>query len=390
MYSEDDLNSAVEAGAITPEAAQSFRAHMTQVRELPRSSEENFRLVNSFNDIFVAIGIVILLLAAGAIGQAIAGIIAPSVDWWQLTGANPDATTEQIDDWSAANNLNDAMQVSLAGLLVAATSWPLAEFFTRRRRMALPSLLLLLAFVGGTFATFLGIGLYIAQNGNSQFGALLMSLAALAAAGSAFVHWRRFMVPITVAAGAAAIAVTVIGLILSAIGPRLSDQDVILGLVFIAGLAVFAFAMRWDISDRTRTTRRSDVAFWLHLLAAPMIAHPIFALIGVTDGDNIGVGAAFGVLAVYIGFGLLALAIDRRALLVSALAYVLFALTFLFREFGAVELNFALTAFVIGSALLSLSAFWQPIRKSVVAILPSDVRDLLPATHDMPPPAQTA
>ena len=108
--------------------------------------------------------------------------------------------------------------------------------------------------------------------------------------------------------------------------------------------------MRWDISDRERQTRRSDVAFWLHLLAAPMIAHPLFHWLGVTGGENIGLGAAIGVLVVYIAMGIVALAIDRRALLVSALAYVLAALTFLFDRFGAVELNVALTALVIGSA----------------------------------------
>src|SRR3546814_10333745 len=59
-------------------------------------------------------------------------------------------------------------------------------------------------------------------------------------------------------------------------------------LVLIAGLGVFTLAMWWDRSDRVRQTRRSDVAFWIHLLAAPMIAHPIFHLLGVTDGGNIG------------------------------------------------------------------------------------------------------
>ena len=142
--------------------------------------------------------------------------------------------------------------------------------------------------------------------------------------------------------------------------------------------------MRWDTSDRERITRRSDVAFWLHLLAAPMIAHPVFALLGVTDGDNLGVGAAVGVLAVYVAFGLVALAIDRRAMLVSALIYVLWALASLFREFGAVELNFALTALVIGSALLSLSAFWLPIRRKVVELMPDGVQAKLPATDYAP------
>jgi hypothetical protein len=86
------------------------------------------------------------------------------------------------------------------------------------------------------------------------------------------------------------------------------------------------------------------------------------------------------VIGVYILFGLIALAIDRRALLVSALAYVLFAMTQLFRTFGAVELNVALTAFVIGSALLLLSAFWQNARAVVVGLLPDDLANQLPAT----------
>jgi hypothetical protein len=70
--------------------------------------------------------------------------------------------------------------------------------------------------------------------------------------------------------------------------------------------------------------------------------------------------------------------VDRRALLVSALAYVLFALDELFRQFGAVELNVALTALVIGSALLLLSAFWHQARAAIVRPLPEGLRDKLP------------
>ncbi len=148
---------------------------------------------------------------------------------------------------------------------------------------------------------------------------------------------------------------------------------------FVAGLAIFALAMRWDITDPVRETRRADVAFWLHLLAAPMIAHPVFFWLGGVDGgESMGIGGALGVMAVYIVFGLVALAIDRRALLVSALAYVLIALGYLFDQFGAVQLAFALTALVIGSALLSLSAFWTPIRAKVVAVLPENLQARLP------------
>src|SRR3546814_10120636 len=110
-----------------------------------------------------------------------------------------------------------------------------------------------------------------------------------------------------------------------------------MSLVRVAGLGFFTLAMWWYHSDRVRQTRRSDVAFWLHRLAEPMIAHPIFFLLGVTQGDDISSVAAVMVIGIYIAFGLVALAIDRRALLVSALAYVLFALTQLFQTFGAVE-----------------------------------------------------
>ena len=105
----------------------------------------------------------------------------------------------------------------------------------------------------------------------------------------------------------------------------------------------------------------------------------LFSLLGVTDNGTITMIGALGVLGLYLLFGVIALAVDRRALLVSALAYVLFALTQLFREFGAVELNIALTALVIGSALLLLSAFWQNARSVIVGVLPQGLRNLVPA-----------
>jgi hypothetical protein len=119
-----------------------------------------------------------------------------------------------------------------------------------------------------------------------------------------------------------------------------------------------------------------------------MIAHPVFALMGVTNGTAT-VSQAIAVVALYIVFGIAALAVDRRALLVSALAYVLYALSEMFRQFGAVELNIALTALVIGSALLLLSAFWHQARAAIVRPLPEGLRERLPLLdrHAVAPPA---
>ncbi len=98
--------------------------------------------------------------------------------------------------------------------------------------------------------------------------------------------------PITVAAGAAAVA----GLFLVDRSSRIvqpgdgeSAKNLILGFILLLGIGMFLFAMWWDASDRARLTRRSDVAFWLHLLAAPMIAHPIFTLLGLNTG-SVGTG----------------------------------------------------------------------------------------------------
>lgn len=191
--------------------------------------------------------------------------------------------------------------------------------------------------------------------------------------------------PITIAAGAAATSLLILSVISAAIGNPPWARAVMLWGILVAGVAVFAFAMRWDGSDPQRRTRRSDVGFWLHLLAAPMIVHPIFSLLGVLEGRTSATAAAM-VVSIYILLGIAALAVDRRALLVSALFYVLWAIERLISGTGAVELSFALTALVIGSALLLLSAFWHTARSAIVGRLPLDLaRRLPPATIDPNP-----
>lgn len=345
MYSESDLQDAVAAGVIGPDAAQALRDHVARLRASPVVDEEHFRLLTGFNDIFVAIASILLLVAVGWLGNSL-----------RLGAA-------------------EHHPAFMSGLLVAAVSWGLGEYFTRRRRMALPSILLLIAFVGGLAFAVGAAGAQVFPDAGDSLGSLILCAAAAAGLLAAWLHWRRFMVPITVAVGAASAAGVGVSLTLAAL-PH--DTDLHFLLLLVAGLAIFALAMWWDISDRARITRRSDVAFWLHLTAAPMIAHSLFHLLGVLNGDAIDGGRAALVIALYVAFGLVALAIDRRALLVSSLAYVLFALYGLFRQAGAVELSWALTALVIGTALLLLSALWHHARALVIGGLPPVLTDRLP------------
>ncbi|NNM76712.1 hypothetical protein HJG53_07350 [Sphingomonas sp. ID1715] len=354
MYSDNDLERAVAAGALTPEAASALRRFFSEQAATPVADEEQFRLITGFNDIFVAIASALLLTALAWIG------------------------------YEMGPKLEDGPSF-LSGLLVAAAAWGLAEFFTRQRRMALPSILLLLAFAGGILFTAMTALVQIvgesAVDDNERTAALLFAVSAATAGAATWAHWRRFRVPITVAAGAAAAAGVLLALIASAVAGLPNFKDLMLASAFVLGLGVFAFAMWWDASDRARATRRADVAFWLHLLAAPLIVHPVFQALGVLD-NRVSMGSAVIVVLLYVVLAVVALVVDRRALMVSALAYVLYALSALFRELGAVGLNVALTALVIGSALLLLSAFWHQARAVIVERLPYRIAGKVPPTHE--------
>ena len=325
MYSEEDIISAIAAGVLSEDSASAFRTHVAKSRT-KTVDEEHFRLIGGFNDIFVVIACVLLLVSVLWIGNT-------------------------ITKWSGAT-------------LAALVAWGLAEFFTRQRKMALPSIILLLAFVINIYyACFIGLE-------TSASGAVVA--AAFSALG-AWVHWLRFKVPITVAAGAAA-CVALINTILIKLSP--DSFRYLSFILLISGLVVFYVAMRWDSADINRQTRKADVAFWLHLLAAPLIIHPIFSILGIFNGHN-NWYQGLVVIALYIIIAVVSLAIDRRALMVSALAYVLFTFSSLLKDFGVVGLGFAFTALVVGSALLLLSAFWHPCRKFVLEKLPPSLQTKL-------------
>jgi len=341
ILSREDLDAAVDAGILDVRARDRLVAFKSAREASGGSSEagpdnESFRLLTGFNDIFVALACILLLVAVAAL--------------------TPPAIT---------------------GLAVAAAAWGLAEYFTRVRRFALPSIILLLAFVGGSFFGSLtllgGTGFAFERLASGGGFPLALGGAGGSAVLAAIAHWFRFRVPITLAAGAAGLVVLG-GVIVSQLT---QSAPVLLLAMLVAGLAVFSLAMRYDIGDRQRITRATDIAFWLHLLAAPLIVHPIFALTGL-NSDTPAPGAALLVLVVYLALTAVALAIDRRALLVSALVYVLWALNGLFAA-GQVAAGFGLTALVLGSFLVILSAAWGSLRRRLLPLLPAPLLALLPA-----------
>ncbi|MGK0498909.1 MAG: hypothetical protein ACJAYG_000540 [Oceanicoccus sp.] len=328
MYTDEDLNLAVEKKIFSNSSATEFRQLISTLRDSPAVDEENFRLIGGFNDIFIVIASLLLLFSSS----------------WVL----------------------NSFHESLGYLVFTVLSWGLAEFFVLKRKMALPAIILLLAFIGGVF-------IFTASlfSEPSETSIILTTVVSTAAA---YAHWKRFNVPITMAVGTAAAIGAFISVLL-AVFP--SVKDWFLTIIFISGLIAFSFAMYWDASDTNRTTRRADVAFWLHLLSAPLIIHPVFSRLGILNGDE-SLSSMAIVILLYLLMTTISIAVDRRAFMVSSLIYVLYALSSLIKTYGGVGYSFALTGVIMGAALLLLSAYWHRVRIMLIAQLPESVTQRLP------------
>lgn len=328
MYTDEDLDNAVENGIFTKKSVEVFRAYILDRNNTHVADEENFRLIASFNDIFVVIACALLLFSSA---------------------------------WVAQN-----LHPIFAAMIVSLLSWKLADFFVLKRKMALPAIVLLISFVGGAFTTMI---LMFEELSESSF-----MLSTLVTSIAAWFHWKRFKVPITVAAGAAAMVIFVISLFIS-VFPLLKDYLIL--FMFTGGVVIFLIAMYWDSEDLQRVTGKSDVAFWLHLTSAPLIVHPIFSSLGILDGNENLVSLA-AIVGLYILLTLISVAIDRRAFMVSSLIYVLVALTQLLNTYGFASDSFAYVGVFIGFSLLLLSGFWHKARSQIVVHLPSNIRSRVP------------
>jgi hypothetical protein len=332
----EDLRSAVAAGILPEDVAQRLQAHAAQAQGGTVGGEdEQLRLVTGFADIFVTIGLALFL---GALGYLSGGA-------WIV--------------------------------VVPVAAWLLAELFTRMKRMALPSIVLLVVFVGSVFAaSFFTLG----DDANLSSGGPDLAAAGLLACGAAGLHWLRFRVPITIAAACAAGVGIVAGLAGWAWpGIMLSAP----ALIFLPlGFLTFALAMRFDMSDRMRRSRRTDIAFWLHMLAAPLIVHSVVR--SIIDSGNLSLSSALAILLLFALLSVVALVIDRRALLVSSLVYLGYALATLFENTSltaTIATGTAPTVLVVGATILVLSIAWHPLRRILLQSVPMAVRNRVPPAH---------
>ena len=115
------------------------------------------------------------------------------------------------------------------------------------------------------------------------------------------------------------------------------------------------------------------------MLEAPLIVHPLVS--GLVGEGTLDTASALAVLAIFAGLALVALVADRRAILVSGLAYAGFAFSSLVVKAGLSDGVVPLTMLVLGALVLLLSAGWRVLRRTLLPLLPGGlVRRLPPHT----------
>lgn len=350
MIERQLLSTATARGIVTDEQARQLSALAEELGAAAGEpvDRERLRFITGFSDIFVTIGILLFVFAI---------------------------------HYFAALSLGQG----LVWGLVAAVAWLLAEIFTRQRRQALPSIVLLGIFAAAVYMgsnwLFLRAGDAATGFGFAGFSFFLPSLltgprdpaipliaaSAVTTLFAVIAHYLRFAVPVTIAVGAGSLAGAVLALLAWTFPAVVGDN--ISWFLLAGGLAIFALAMRFDLSDPERETRRADIAFWLHLLAAPLIVHPLVGPMTST-GSGMNTDSAVGVIVVVLLLAAISLVIDRRAILVSGLVYLGYAVGALAIGAGFSGPALPLTLLVLGGFVLVLSAGWVPLRNGLLRALP--------------------
>lgn len=349
----EDLRAGVAAGIISEAQAASLSAlandRAGKRAALPQE-DEPFEFFRGFSEIFISIGLIILLTGATALLTVIGGFAL----------------------------------LTLVPLATAGIAWWWAGYFTLKRRMTLPSMVL---------ATAYGIGIAIfaftvlAQTDMDQ---RMIAILGSSASALAMIAWyRRFRLPFAAFLTGAAVLAAVYSLTASAstlyaLAGSSSGYSALFDLgkspafataTLLFGIAAFLTGMWFDIRDPHRLGRHAATAFWCHLLAAPALVNTV----AVTLLN--GTGTGFLAIALVL-IALLALVIDRRSFLTAAIAYIAIVITWATGENDG--MGWILTLLILGAFITAMGTWWVQLRARVMALLPD-----FPGKSRLPPYGST-
>ena len=274
-------------------------------------------------------------------------------------------------------------------LVVIVGAWVLAEILVKRQRLALPAVALTLIYAGSALFT---VGVYSEQfiEGYSVELKILIVTACSIALLIPF-YWR-FRVPISLAAMITSGLVLAFALTLYVVSRLININDVFTNapfifnaIGFIAAAILFAIAMRFDLKDRYRQKRWSDVAFWLHLITAPLLLYSFVSIILYQNAGALWWSAtpqitdALIVVVCVLGMMMVGLVIDRRAFVTSGLISLIVAATVIFENTSMLWGNTtSIALLIVGLLVLSFGVGWNLLRRLLLRVMPSWIVQAVP------------
>lgn len=337
----ESLKAAADAGIITPAQMEPLASFIEARRAAPfdepnrEEDSEIPRFIRGYHDILITIGIVVVLIGLGGVASVAAAAV---------------------------------------GVIV------LAEIFVFRQRLALPSFALTIAFAICSGWVIVVIDRSFITGEASALAASAPHMALLAAsecAALAVFYWR-YRVPVALAALLVAGVATVVVLALSVLyrGSFAQYGD---ALLLVSGLVLVGLAIRFDLKDPKRVQTRSDVAFWLYLVAVPAILKGVFSSVRPETSQGAALVVAFVVLMMMLG-----LLLDRRAFVTAGLVYLGYAFSTLIAQnaglFGGLASRDSVMWILVavGVIVLAVGFGWRFLRQQLIAVVPAALRRRLP------------
>ncbi len=351
-FQMDDIRAAVAANVITEaqaarlkvfaESRQGYRAHLPE-------DDEPFELFKGFAEIFVTVGL----------GMLFSGIMVMSAFFGNY---------------------------SLVPFVGAALAFGAAFYFTKRRRMNLPSIWLATVFAGN-LAVFVGTFLIDPLDlSGLEYAVLYVSLIGMAAMAGWFMLFKlpfsMFLFGLFGLGTALAIAAIISPNVIDFLNLRqglfnLNTQSFFPLATLGFGMAAFALAMVFDMRDPHRVSRFAASGFWLHVLAAVAIVN--------TMGMTLYSSGQYGLTAAALGLiSLIALIIDRRSFLTAGILYMAYLLYAVFEGNGGFGALMS-TLLILGVFITVLGTWWAPIRAAIMNTLPD-----FPLKKRLPPYVEKA
>ena len=344
---ESDIRAAVSAGVLNERQAAALLALAQQrsgIRAHMAAEDEPFEFFRGFSEIFVTVGLALLL----------GGILAYTV----LFGGG--------------------MAIPFIGLAV---TFGLSFYFIRMRRMNLPGM-----FLAASFGVFLAAATVVVLTSGVPDLVNLPRVVGLVGMLGMAVYFLVFRLPFSMFVFGIFGLVSVYAFVTpdrlrlvrdfpNGLFDLASGSSLAIGSLLF-GLGAFALGIFFDTRDPHRVSRWSATGFWLHILAAPALVNTM-AMTLYNRGDTAGYAMTGALLCVVT---VLSLIIDRRSFMTAGIVYFGGLIFVALGNDRGSEANIVSALLILGAFVTALGTWWVQIRAWLMRRLPA-----FPLKNRLPP-----